>query len=111
MSQDLKAKLTKLIKNSPTLKSLSPEEFKFRAGAMLSAEPKAQAEFVKILEQESAKLNQIDEAYVKEANDLITEAKALEAEAEGLFRKEKEDTEQSEKEKSADDILKMLDQI
>ncbi len=108
---DLKVKLAKLIKNSPTLKSLSSEEMKFRAEAMLNAEPKAQAEFVKTLEMEASKLNQIDEAYAKEAGDLLTEAKALEAEAEGLMRKEKESTEQTEKDKSASDILKMLDKI
>lgn len=108
---DLTAKLKELIKNSPTLKSLSPDEIKFRAEAMLSANPQAQAEFIKVLEQEAIQLNKIDEAYVKEANDLLSEAKGLEKEANTLLRKEKEDTTQAEEKVSADDILKQLDNI
>lgn len=108
---DLKAKLTELIKNSLTLKSLSADEKEFRAEAMLGAEPKAQAEFIKILENEASKMNAIDEAYVKEANDLLAEAKGLEKEANSLLRKEKEVTAQAKDEASADDILKQLDNI
>lgn len=108
---DLTAKLKELIKNSPTLKSLSPDEMKFRAEAMLNADPQAQAEFVKVLEQETAQINKIDEAYAKEAGDLLAEAKGLEKEANSLLRHEQEDSAKAEEDASADDILKQLDQV
>ena len=111
---DLKAKLQKLIKNSPTLQSLGAEELKFRTNAMLSSNETAMAEFIKILENEAAQIKKIDDDYAKKAgelNDLVAEAKQLENEANALFRKEKETEERGAEEQKAEDLLKKLDEV
>ncbi|MFC1599573.1 hypothetical protein ACFL3T_00920 [Patescibacteria group bacterium] len=111
---DLKAKLQQLIKSSATLQSLPPEELKFRADAMLSADDAAMTEFIKILETESAQIKKIDDDFAKKAgelNDLVAEANQLEKEANTMFRKEEEEEERGAEEQKAEDLLKKLDEV
>lgn len=111
---DLTAQLQQLIKNSTTLQSLTADELKFRAKAMLSADSKAQAAFIKILENESAQISKIDEDYAKKAGELtelVAEAKQLEKEAKIMFRKDEEESERGAEEQKAEDLLKKLDEV
>lgn len=111
---DLKAQLTQLIADSPTLQSLSAEEKNFRADAMLNSNEQAMAEFIKILQNEKAQFQKADENYAKstaEIEGLVAEAKQLEKEAEGLIRKETEAEEQVSEKEHAENLLKQLDEI
>ncbi|MFC1647694.1 hypothetical protein ACFL10_01730 [Patescibacteria group bacterium] len=111
---DLKAQLQELIKNSPTLKSLSAEERAFRSNAMLSGDEAALKRYIEILEEESAQMKQIDENFAKEAeglNELVEEVNQLEKEAEGVVRKEEEAEERVGEEEKAEELIKKLNEV
>lgn len=111
---DLKEKLIQLIKKSPTLTSLSEEEKKFRANAMLNSSEESKQKFITILENEASQMKKIDDDFAQQAGEiqgLMAEAKQLEKEAETLFRKDEEAFERVGDEDKANQLLAELDKI
>lgn len=109
---DLKAKLLQLMKNSPTFQSLSAEDQKIRASAMLSADEEGMKNFIDIFEQEAKAMNKIDQDYAgqtEEINNLITEADQLEKQVNRAIIKEKEITDRNTEEEEAENLLKKLE--
>ncbi len=109
---DLKAKLQQLMKNSPTFQSLSPEDQKIRAKAMLSANEEVMKNFIDIFEQEAKEMNKINQDYAgqtDEINNLLSEADQLEKQVNRAIIKEKEGAARSTEEEEADNLLKKLE--
>lgn len=111
---ELKARLQELIITSQALESLPEDEQKKRINLMLSADPKTMQKFIKVLEDEEARLAKIDKDFeedAKQIQDLLIQAKELEKAAEREISHEEEVVERKKDEKKAESLLEKLDEI
>jgi hypothetical protein len=112
--EQTRAHLQELVNNSAALNSLPEDARTMRAEMMLSADPDTMLEFIKVLEEEAAKLQKMDEDFVKKTEEiegLVVEAQQLEKEAEREIRHAEEDEEKVKSEAHAAALLKKLDNI
>lgn len=112
----LKARLRELIKNSPTLNSLTEAQRKARTDAMLLAEPDTMQQFIDVLEGEAEELAKINQEFASGENNekigqLMAEAKKLEKNIKGEVLIEEEKASKKLDEAKIEELLKKLDEI
>lgn len=110
---DLKEKLLKLIKNSPTMQNMDKQQMKLRVEAMLTSDDEALKKFIEIFEDEAKEINKIEKEFEQGADEignLINEAKQLDDETNKSFLKEKETKSKAHDEQKAEDLLNKLEE-
>jgi len=110
----LKTRLHELIAASPALNSLPEEARQYRVYVMLDSKPEDMMKFIQILETEQGDMQKVDDEYMKDLQalqDLMTQVKELEAEANREIRKEAEEKVAVVDQQKAEDILKQMDAV